>query len=79
MLRDLSCIEKAEFSSSLQCKETSSLGPGSAMGEKGKKRDQMGKNQIGDREQSAGGDLEKLVISKLHCAGIVLINYQRIN
>ena len=47
------------------------------MGEKGKKRDQMGKNQIG--EQSAGGDLEKLVISKLHCAGIVLINYQLIN
>lgn len=47
------------------------------MGEKGKKRDQMGKNQIG--EQSDSGDLEKLVISKLHCAGIVLINYQLIN
>lgn len=77
MLRDLSCIEKAEFSSSLQCKETTSLGPGSAMGEKGKKRDQMGKNQIG--EQSDSGDLEKLVISKLHCADIVLINYKLIN
>ena len=34
MLRDLRCIEKAEFSSSLQCEETTSLGPGSAMGEK---------------------------------------------
>ena len=76
MLGDLRCIEKAEFSSSLQCKETTSLGPGSAMGEKNKKRSQKRKNQIG--EQSDSGGLERLVLSKLDCAGIVLINYQLI-
>lgn len=76
MLGDLRCIEKAEFSSSLQCKETTSLGPGSAMGEKNKKRSQTRKNQIG--EQSDSGGLERLVLSKLDCAGIVLINYQLI-
>ena len=77
MLRDLSCIEKAEFPSSLQCKETTSLGPGFAVREKGKKRGQTGKNQIG--EQSNSGGLESLVLSKLDCTGIVVINYQLIN
>ena len=40
---------------------------------KNKKRSQTRKNQIG--EQSDCGGLERLVLSKLDCAGIVLINY----